>query len=162
MMSKTLYYSLLAGLLLLRSTLAYGVLDAHDLAADGRQAAELHIPIVVMFSADHCPYCEQVRRDYIDPLPDHPQYRQRVMVRIVTTDSDFTLTDFNGVETTHTHFAFDQGVSLVPTVRFFGVHGERLAPDLVGALLPDFYLDYLESAINQATRNLRRATMSRH
>ncbi len=160
-MSRTIYRLLLLGLLVFRPTLAYGVSDAEDLAADGRQAAESKTPIVVMFSADHCPYCEQVRRDYIDPLPEHPQYGRRVMVRIVTTDSDFTLTDFNGVETTHTHFAFDQGVSLVPTVRFYGVNGERLAPDLVGAILPDFYLDYLEGAINQAARRLGQATMSR-
>lgn len=161
-MPKAIYYPLLLGLILLRPALAYGASDARDLAADSRQAAESSTPIVVMFSADHCPYCEQVRRDYIDPLPDHPQYGRRVMVRIVTTDSDFTLTDFNGIKTTHTHFAFAQGVSLVPTVRFYGVNGERLASDLVGALLPDFYLDYLERAINQATRKLGQATMSRH
>ncbi len=161
-MSRAIYYLLLLALLWCRSTLAYGVSDAHDLAADGRQAAESKTPIVVMFSADHCPYCEQVRRDYIDPLPDHPRFGRRVMVRIVTTDSDFTLTDFNGVETTHTHFARDQGVALVPTVRFYGVNGERLAPDLVGAMLPDFYLDYLEGAIKQAARKLGQATMSRH
>jgi thioredoxin-related protein len=138
------------------------VSDAHNLAADGRQAAESKTPIVVMFSADHCPYCEQVRRDYIDPLPDDPQYGRRVLVRIVTTDGDSTLTDFNGVETTHTHFAVDQGVSLVPTVRFYGVNGEQLVPDLVGAILPDFYLDYLEGAINQAVRKLEQTTLFRH
>lgn len=149
---------LFGGLILLYSVLAHAVSDAQDLAADSRRAAESKTPIVVMFSADHCPYCELVRQDYIDPLPKHPQYGGRVMVRIVTTDSDFTLTDFDGVATTHTHFAFDQGVSLVPTVRFYGVNGEKLAPDLVGALLPDFYLDYLEGAIKQAIRKLGQAT----
>ncbi len=160
-MMNGLTYLLILGLLLFQPALANGVPDARDLAADGRRAVESKTPIVVMFSADHCPYCEQVRRDYIDPLPDHPAYGRRVIVRIVTTDRDLTLRDFSGVETTHTRFAFDQGVSLVPTVRFFGVKGERLAPDLVGAMLPDFYLDYLEGAINQASRKLGQALRSR-
>ncbi len=148
-------------LLLLSQAPVYAVSDAEDLAADGRRAATAKTPIVVMFSADHCPYCEVVRRDYIEPLPQHPQYGQRVIVRVVTIDSDYRLIDFSGARTTHTHFAFEEGVSLVPTVRFYGVNGERLAADLVGALLPDFYLHYLEGAINKASGKLGSVNTSR-
>lgn len=115
-----------------------------------------------MFSADHCPYCQVVRRDYIDPLGRGPAFRTQVMVRIVTTDSARTLTDFAGRHTTHARFAFDQGISLVPTVRFFGAEGEVLTEDLVGAGLPDFYLYYLEGAIRRAAVKLKKRTLSSH
>ncbi len=156
---KTVLFSA-AGLLATATVSANGVVDAHDLAADGRRAAVERMPIVVMFSADHCPYCQRVRRDYIDPLGQDPVFGAQVMVRIVTTDGDSTLTDFVGKKITHTRFAFAQGISLVPTVRFFGAQGEVLTRDLVGAMLPDFYLDYLEGAIRRAVRRLNSRNFS--
>ncbi len=152
----------MASMLAVSAVCATGAVDAGDLAADGRRAAHSGMPIVVMFSADHCPYCRQVRRDYIDPLGRDPNFRPPVLVRIVTTDGDFTLTDFKGRKTTHTRFAFEQGISIVPTVRFFGTQGEVLTHDLVGASLPDFYLDYLEGSIRRAAGKLKQGKASIH
>ena len=114
-----------------------------------------------MFNADHCPYCWQVKRDYIESLSSHPNYSKQLIIRIVNTDSDIAIVDFNGIKGTHASFAIEQGITLVPTVRFFDVNGQPLTSDLVGAGLSDFYLFYLESAISKARENLGRSRVFR-
>jgi hypothetical protein len=52
-------------------------------------------------------------------------------------------------------FARDQGVRLVPHLRFVGPDGEPLAPDLIGLNPPDFYYGYLDGSIQQAFDRLR-------
>ena len=146
---------------MVRPAFADGVFNAQNFALDGRQAEVSQRPILVMFNADHCPYCWQVKRDYIESLSSHPNYSKQLIIRIVNTDSDIAIVDFNGIKGTHASFAIEQGITLVPTVRFFDVNGQPLTSDLVGAGLSDFYLFYLESAISKARENLGRSRVFR-
>lgn len=133
-----------------------GLTPATDLAADAERAARENQPLVVMFSSDACPYCQTVLR-YLTPLAEDPKYRNRVPVRLVEThDGDRELVDFDGQRRSHAGFAHAQGVDFVPVVRFFGPKGVRLAPDLVGLGLEDFYLPYLLNRIDAARAKLRR------
>jgi hypothetical protein len=44
----------------------------------------------------------------------------------------------------------------VPVVAFYGPDGRQLADPIVGARLPDFYQSYLEEAVEEAAKALKK------
>ncbi len=120
-----------------------------DLTADARRVRAEGTPIVVLFSAEHCSYCELVKREYIEPLLGDPVYRDKLIVRVVEGTQP-RLVDFSGREVSHARFASDQGVSFFPTIRFFGANGVPVAEDIVGVGILDFYGAYLQIGIDSA------------
>ena len=133
------------------------LLPAADLARDARQANQAGGPLIVLYSRDDCKFCKAVKRDFLQPLTDNPRYRDRIVVREVRQDGDNqSLVDFKGQATTHARLAAAEKVKLVPVVAFYGPDGRKLADPIVGARLPDFYQSYLEDAIEQSSRNLKK------
>jgi len=134
---------------------------ARDLQKDAAVSARDQRPLVLMFRSENCPYCRIVSR-YLLPLADDPEWRDKILLRVVDIDSNQALVDVNGKQVTHSGFARAEGVAFVPVVRFAGPAGQRLAPDLVGLGLEDFYLSYLTAAIDKARDRLRvlRTTMN--
>jgi thioredoxin-related protein len=130
---------------------------ATDLRAEAAQAARAGGPLIVIYSRQDCKYCEAVKRDYLKPLAANPRYRDRVLIRQVNQDGDEqALADFKGAATTHARLATSEKVKLVPVVAFYGPDGRQLAAPIVGARLPDFYQSYLEDAVEQSARALKK------
>jgi thioredoxin-related protein len=129
---------------------------ALDLRTDGGEARRAGLPIVLFFHSRRCPYCREVEADYLRPLLAENAGRPRFVLRAVEIDAGRPLTDFAGQATTQQAFSRQQGVALVPHLRFVGPDGAVLAPDLVGLTLRDFYGGYIEDAIAQAGEKLRR------
>ncbi len=133
------------------------LLPAADLARDARQASQAGGPLIVLYSRDDCKFCKAVKRDFLQPLTDNPRYRDRIVVREVRQDGDNqALVDFKGQTTTHARLAASEKVKLVPVVAFYGPDGRKLADPIIGARLPDFYQSYLEDAIEQSSRTLKK------
>ena len=139
---------------------ALGVTDlpaAVDLRAEAAQAAKAGGPLIVIYSRQDCKYCEAVKRDYLKPLAAHPRYRDHLLIRQINQDgNEQALTDFTGSATTHARLATAEKVKLVPVVAFYGPDGRQLAAPIVGARLPDFYQSYLEDAVEQSARALKK------
>jgi thioredoxin-related protein len=130
---------------------------AVDLRAEAAQAAKAGGPLIVIFSRKDCKYCEAVKRDYLKPLATNPRFRERVVIRQINQDGDtLALNDFTGSATTHARISVAEKVKLVPVVAFYGPDGRKLADPIIGARLPDFYLSYLEEAVEQSSRALKK------
>jgi len=129
---------------------------ALDLRAEAARAARNGAPLIVVYSRKDCQYCETVKRDYLKPLVDDARYRGRLVIRQINQDSDQPLADFKGGTTDHARFAAGEKIKLVPVVAFYGPDGGRLAEPIVGARLPDFYPSYLDAAIEQSARTLKK------
>jgi len=129
---------------------------AANLRADGAEAMRLRLPIVLFFYSHTCPYCREVEDDYLRPLLSDNAVKPRFLFRAVEIDVSRPLTDFSGRATTMQEFSRQQGVKLVPHLRFVGPDGTSLAPDLIGLTLRDFYGGYIEDAITQAGQKLQR------
>jgi thioredoxin-related protein len=129
---------------------------AVDLRAETREAAAVGAPVIVIYSRKDCKYCETVKRDYLKPLLGNPRYREKIVIRQVNQDSDAVLIDFKGASTTHERLALSEKIKLVPVVAFYGPDGRKLAEPIIGARLADFYLSYLEDAIEQSRRSLKK------
>ncbi len=139
---------------------AFGATDlpaAIDLQAEVAQAARHNAPLIVIYSRKDCKYCEAVKRDYLLPLSQNPRYRDKVVIRQINQDGEGQpIADFKGGTTTHARFAASEKIKLVPVVAFYGPDGRKLADPIIGARLPDFYMSYLEDAIEQASKALKK------
>jgi thioredoxin-related protein len=134
---------------------ASGLVHAKNFQADARNAAKRKVPVMVLFTTPSCPYCEQVKREYLLPMQKDPAYRARVIIREVTINSTAPLTGFDGTLTTEGAFAAAHKVYLVPTVMVFDTQGNPASEPVVGLLIPDYYFGYLMSAIDEGQRKVR-------
>lgn len=134
---------------------AGGLVHAKNFQADARNAAKRKVPVMVLFTTPNCPYCEQVKREYLLPMQKDPAYRARVLIREVTINSSAPMTGFDGTLTTEGAFAAAHKVYLVPTVMVFDTQGNAASEPVVGLLIPDYYFGYLLSAIDEGQRKVR-------
>jgi hypothetical protein len=123
------------------------------LAQVGRQ----RVPLLVLFSTPGCPFCLEVRRNYLAPriAEQTALAAPTLLIREIDITSRSTLVDSQGRRTTHAEFAARFGVRLVPVVMLFDDRGQALTDPLVGIDRAGFYESYLSSAIEQAQRRLR-------
>jgi thioredoxin-related protein len=134
---------------------AGGLVHAKDLQRDARTAAQLGVPILVVFTSPFCQYCDRVKREYLIPMHKDPAYRNRVIIREVTVDATAPLTGFDGERTTEGAFAATHKVFMVPTVKVFNTRGEDASEAIVGLLTPDYYFGYLQAAIDEGLSKVR-------
>lgn len=133
------------------------MIAARNFAADVRLAVQRKIPLLVLFSEADCPWCERARQEFLLPMQRNPDYKARVLMREVGTDSRAELVDFAGNKTTQAEFARRQGVLMMPTVMLLGPRGEALAEPLVGFGGADYYGYFLDQRIDAALARLRDA-----
>lgn len=107
-------------------------------------------PLVVMASLDGCPHCHVAREHHLLPLAS-----QGLPVVQVDWRSSRTLRDFGGVEATHDQMIRRWGLTVAPTLLFFGPGGREVAERMVGTYLPDFYGAYLADRLDAARRALK-------
>lgn len=131
------------------------LLHARDLEQDAALAQRKQVPILVLFSSSYCGYCTVVREDFLKPMLKNTEYDNKVVIRVVSIDSDAALRDFDGRMIAPETLAQLHNVYVTPTVKLLGPHGETLAPDLVGLSTVDYYGYYLDSAIDTSLKQLR-------
>lgn len=131
---------------------------ASNFAVDGREAARRQLPILVLVSLPGCPYCESIRREHLLALAQETP--PRVIARQVDMHDRAPLIDFDGARIDHAAFIRARQIKLAPTVALLGPDGAALVPPLVGALLPDFYGQYLDDAIAAARQRLQASPVS--
>lgn len=135
--------------------LAWGCVYAADvpmpdnLKLEARAAIERKVPIMLVFTSPHCPYCERVKQEYLIPMAADPVWRGKVIIRQIEAGSDWSLIGFDGKKTTHGAFAAGQRIKMVPTVIVVGADGKALAEPIVGLLAPEFYYGYLQNAVEE-------------
>ena len=121
--------------------------DLHMLAL---QANQNKIPILIMYAAEHCEYCERLEEDLLGPMHGSGQYNDRIIIRKVMIDSVENIRDFAGAAIDAENFAFKQGIQVTPTLRFVDADGNQLAPEMVGYNTPEMYAAYIENAIESS------------
>jgi thioredoxin-related protein len=131
---------------------------AVDLQADAQVARAQHLPIVIFFHSATCPFCREVEDLYLTRLQKENEAAPKFLLRTVEIGQTQPLITIDGTATDYRTFAKQQGVRLVPHLRFLGPDGAALAPDLIGLTPRDFYGAYLEDSITAAGEKLRHAS----
>lgn len=107
-------------------------------------------PLVVMVSLQGCAFCKVVRENYLYPL-----MQAGLPVVQVNMRDHHALIDWDGSATTQDAWVRKLGITIAPTVLFYGAQAKEIAPRLNGAYLPDFYNSYLEDNLAQARRAVK-------
>ena len=145
---------LLAGLSI-GLTQAGAVHIASDLQQDASTSRQANLPILLIYTAKYCHYCDEVKAGVFNPIAADPAYRERLVLREVRIDSNRRLVGFKGNVTSHRSFATDRGITIVPTLEFLDGSGLQVSGPLVGVSIPDYYSAYVDNGIEQAIQNLR-------
>ena len=145
---------LLAGLSI-GLTQAGAVHIASDLQQDASTSRQANLPILLIYTAKYCHYCDEVKAGDFKPSAADPAYRERLVLREVRIDSNRRLVGFKGNVTSHRSFATDRGITIVPTLEFLDSAGLQVSRPLIGVSIPDYYGAYVDSGIEQAIRKLR-------
>jgi len=111
------------------------------------------LPLLLFFSTPGCPYCIEVRRNYLAPRARDP--RAGVLIREVEIVGQRSFVDRDGQRVTEARFAARFGVRVVPVVLLVDADLTPLVDPLVGLDGAGFYDAYLGNAIETATGKLR-------
>jgi len=127
--------------------------DLHQLSHQSRQQK---LPILLVYSAESCEYCQRLEEDILEPMLRAGEFNGRVIIRKVMVDSVLDLKDFGGHNINAEEFAFQQGVQVTPTLRFVDASGNDLVTEMIGYNTPAMYGAYVINAINQSRQLMLR------
>ena len=111
-------------------------------------------PIVLMISREHCPYCELLKREVLQPRALHARYQNEIVLREVLIDQGLMLTNFQGRRQDAAEFSQAYGVRFTPTLLFLDPEGNELSERIVGVNTLELFNFYFESAIEEATNKI--------
>jgi thiol-disulfide isomerase/thioredoxin len=124
-----------------------------DLRALAAESARTGAPVIVLFSTPGCPYCREVRQNYLVPRAVEQQRRvPQYIVREVDITSRRRIGALDGQILTEAQFADRHGVGMVPVVMAFDASWRPLGEPLVGLDRAGFYESYLERLVADALR----------
>ncbi len=127
-----------------------------DFTAEAGEARDKQVPVLVLFMSEGCTYCETALEDFLLPMQRDSEFRGKVILRQIETDSGDALIDFEGNATTYKRFSARHGVSVVPNVTLFDSSGQVLTR-IEGLLTADFYYGFLVQAIDESLEQIKSA-----
>jgi thioredoxin-related protein len=136
------------------NAMAVAVPQAQDLAADAALARAGGMPLLLVFTAADCPYCERLKAEVIRPMLFSGQYDGRLLVREVPRASG-RIIGTDGTDTDGRALAAQYRVRVVPAMVWTGPDGAPLADVIVGYNTPELFFGRVEAAQSQALRRLR-------
>lgn len=122
------------------------------------EVARTRAPLLVLFSTPGCPFCHEVRQNYLLPrvAEEHARGTPQLIVREIDITARTPLIDGGGRLTTQADFATQFDVRVVPVVMLFDDRLQPLGQPLVGIDRAGFYEGLLARAIDEARRALQR------
>ena len=136
------------------------LLPLDDLRILASSIARYKAPLLVLFSTPGCPYCREVRRNYLAPRVEEQAAKASPELLLRETDitSGRTLTDLSGARITEAAFALRHHVRVVPVVTLLDSLMRPIGEPLVGLDRSGFYEAYLASAIDASRKHLRQTS----
>ena len=132
----------------------YGISTSRDWSVEASQAKSAGIPIMVIFSTDHCPYCVRLREEVLKPLIQNGVLKGRVLIREFNIDEGGKITDFDGDRIRSGIFVSRYEIYATPTVVLVDHHGKSLTDPIVGFNEAGSYTEFLDEAISSAVMSL--------
>jgi thioredoxin-related protein len=125
-----------------------------DLRRDKAQMRRSGVPMLLFFSMDGCPFCIEVRRNYLVPrLGEQPG---SLLIREIEIGSRRTFAGEDGAPVSEAEFASRFGVRRVPVVQMVDADLGPIGRPLVGLDSAGFYEAYLAAAIEAAQKAMKK------
>ncbi len=127
-----------------------------DIRDTARQAEAQNLPILMMFGADECPYCELLKEDFLIPMIISGDYKDKIIFREVYISSPSGIIDFSGKKISIRKFARRYNIRLFPTMVFIDSNGQILVENIIGITTPSLFGGTLDDQIDRAFGRLRK------
>ncbi|MDH5216407.1 MAG: thioredoxin fold domain-containing protein [Gammaproteobacteria bacterium] len=125
-----------------------------NLNSIGSEALAAKKPVMLVFAAKDCGYCDRLEEDHLAPMSLSKEYTSRVIIRKVMIDTYDDIRDFNGDKRSGDDIADKYGVTVTPTVMIFDNEGKRLSKKLIGYNGNEYFGWDLEKLISNAESEL--------
>jgi len=124
-----------------------------DLRALSAQMRRERIPLLLFFSTAGCPFCIEVRRNYL--APRLKESAGSLLIREVEIVSRRGFIGLDGAPQAEAELAGRFGIRMVPVVQLVDAKLAPIGRPLVGIDASGFYDGYLSAAIEDAQRVMR-------
>lgn len=129
--------------------------ELQNLQTLGQKAQQNQLPIMFMFSADWCEYCDVLKEHVLNPMIINGMYEGKVVfMRNVGIDLDEPIPDWNGKPLDKGKWAYQIDADLTPTVVFFDGYGNEIAERIVGISEITLFAALVHTRINEAYQNM--------
>ena len=125
-----------------------------DLGELKRQAEKNNLPVLLLFTAEYCGYCEIIRDEFLLPMIRSGDYDSTILIRQVYVESYHHLRNEKGEEITGDVLAQKYNIKLTPTIVFIDSEGKELTERLVGVGNVYYFGGTLDNHIDQAVKTL--------
>jgi thioredoxin-related protein len=118
-----------------------------DWSQAARYARDAHIPIIVLYTAQACGYCERLKQEVLRPLFEGQASQPPVLVREVDINTGGKMIDFDGEPIRCRQFKQRYHVFATPTLLILDTNGEPLTEPIVGYDSKEQYQSRLEQVL---------------
>jgi thioredoxin-related protein len=133
---------------------AIQVMQTTDLASVASIARDRKLPILLVFSAHHCTYCELLENEILKPMLLSGDYRERVLIYKIMLDDESELQDFNGNTISPSTLSQRYNVYVTPTMLFLDANGEELSERILGINTVELFGGLVDQAIDTSLAQL--------
>lgn len=132
-----------------------GFSELSNLQMLAQKAERLQLPIMLVFGAQWCEYCEQLNEFVFNPMVLGKLYEERVLLmRHVGVDEPEPIYNWRGKLINKANWAYEINADLTPTVLFFDAKGQEVAPRIVGIPEVTLYMGLIHERLNTAYKNM--------
>lgn len=129
--------------------------ELQDLQLLAERAKQTGLPILLMFGAEWCEFCEQLVEEVFNPMTMRGYYDGRVvLMRHVGVDEQQPIRGLQGKLIKKSEWAYELNADLTPTVIFLDGDGREVAPRIVGISNIHMYAGVIHRNLNIAYRNM--------
>ena len=134
---------------------------ATNLSELGKQAKRKNLPILLMVSAHHCPYCELLKNEIINPMMVSGDYTDKVIMSELVLDWDSDIIGFDGAKKGPEDIANDYYSVVTPTILFLDHNGREVQKRMIGVNTVEMYGFYLDESIARALKKVRKKSRAK-
>jgi len=121
-----------------------------DLRVLKKQADAHNLPILLLFTAEDCEYCDAIRNNYLIPMVKSGDYVSKILIRQIYIEDYSYLRNAKGELISGDVLAMKYNVDVTPTILFLNSQGKEQALRLVGISNIYYFGDTLDERISQA------------
>jgi thioredoxin-related protein len=120
---------------------------ARDWSQTAKLAQESKAPILILYTAHECAYCERLKAEVLQPMFKSDHENHLAVVREVDINTGGKMTDFNGEPIRSRQFKQRYHVFATPTLLILDSDGTPLRDPIVGYNSQEQYQTLLKSAL---------------
>lgn len=130
------------------------LIEENDFQQLSIQMQEKSMGLVLMFHAEHCPYCALMEEEILAPMLISGDYDSKVFIRKLQIDEARDIKDFLGKTVEPSDISNRYNAILTPTLVFLDYKGTEKAKQMVGINTVELFGAYLDAKIDVLTQNL--------